>query len=389
MEIVKLRDDIYYVGAVDWNVRSFHGYTTNRGATYNAYLIIDEKITLIDTVKAPFASELLDRISEIVDPAKIDYLVSNHVEMDHSGAIPAVMEVAKNATIITSAPSGLKGLQAHYGDQYKYQTVKAGDSISLGKRSLTFVATPMLHWPDNMVTYCSEEKILFSNDAFGQHYASSKHFDDEVDMSVVMQEAEKYYANILMPYGKQANIALDIVKSLPIEMIAPSHGVILRSHVKEMLERYAYFCNGVNEKRALVVYDSMWHSTEKMAASILEGFKKAGIECILYDLKENHISDIMTQVLKAEYIAVGSPTLNANMLPTVGAFLTYMKGLAPKGKKAIAFGSYGWGPQSMTIVHKELEAMGMEMIAEPIKVNYIPSKEQLNEIENQIAEICK
>lgn len=388
MEVVKLRDDIYYVGAVDWNVRSFHGYTTNRGATYNAYLIIDEKITLIDTVKASFAGELLQRISEIIDPSKIDYIVSNHVEMDHSGAIPAVMEVAKNATIITSAPSGLKGLQAHYGDQYKYQTVKAGDTLSLGKRSLTFVATPMLHWPDNMVTYCSEEKILFSNDAFGQHYASSKHFDDEVDMCLVMQEAEKYYANILMPYGRQANQALDIVRTLPLEMIAPSHGVIFRSHIAEILDQYTYYCNGVNDRKALVVYDSMWHSTEKMAMAILEGFKRAGVECILYDLKENHISDIATQVLKAEYLVVGSSTLNANILPTVAAFLTYMKGLSPKEKKGFVFGSYGWGPQSTAILQKEFEALRIETIMDPIKINYIPTKEQLREIEDKVAEIA-
>lgn len=387
MEIVKLKDDIYYVGAVDWNVRSFHGYTTNRGATYNAYLIIDEKITLIDTVKAPFAEELLERISEIIDPSKIDYLVSNHVEMDHSGAIPAVMEVAKNATIITVEPSGLKGLQAHYGKEYNYQTVKAGDTLSLGKRTLKFVATPMLHWPDNMVTYCEEEKILFSNDAFGQHYASSKHFDDEVDMAIVMQEAEKYYANILMPYGRQANQALDIVKSLDIDMIASSHGVIFRKYIKEILDKYTYFCNGENEKKALVVYDSMWHSTEKMAFSIVEGFKRAGVSCILYDLKENHISDIATQVLKAEYLVVGSSTLNSNILPTVGAFLTYMKGLAPKGKKGFVFGSYGWGPQSLSRLQKDLEELNVEIIKEAIKINFVPTKEQLREIEDQVADL--
>lgn len=387
MEIVKLKDDIYYVGAVDWNVRSFHGYTTNRGATYNAYLIIDEKITLIDTVKAPFAEELLERISEIIDPSKIDYLVSNHVEMDHSGAIPAVMEVAKNATIITVEPSGLKGLQAHYGSHYNYQTVKAGDTLSLGKRTLKFVATPMLHWPDNMVTYCEEEKILFSNDAFGQHYASSKHFDDEVDMDIVMQEAQKYYANILMPYGRQANQAIDIVKSLDIDMIASSHGVIFRKYVKEIIDKYTYFANGVNDKKAIVVYDSMWHSTEKMAFSIVEGFKRAGVSCILYDLKENHISDIATQVLKAEYLVVGSSTLNSNILPTVGAFLTYMKGLAPKGKKGFVFGSYGWGPQSLSGLQKDLEALNVEIIKDAIKINFVPTKEQLREIEDQVAAI--
>lgn len=384
MNKVELKKDIYYVGAVDWNVRSFHGYTTNRGATYNAYLIIDEKVALIDTVKAPFAEELLDRVSEIIDLSKIDYIVSNHVEMDHSGAIPQVMEKMPQAVIVTSAPSGLKGLQAHYGDSYSYMSVKAGDTLSLGKRSLSFVATPMLHWPDNMVTYCPEEKILFSNDAFGQHFASSKHFDDETDLSAVMEEAEKYYANILMPYGAQARKALEIVKALEPDMIAPSHGVIWRSHVKYILDQYDKFSDGQAESKAVIVYDSMWHSTEKMASAITEGFAARGIQADLYDLKENHISDIMTDILKAEYVAVGSPTLNNNMLPTVAAFLTYMKGLAPKNKKGIAFGSYGWGGQSIPNIQQELTAMGFEMVTEPIKINYVPSKEKLREIEEKI-----
>ena len=265
MNQVMLREGIYYVGAVDWNVRSFHGYSTNRGATYNAYLIIDEKITLIDTVKAPFAGELIKRISEIIDPAKIDYVISNHVEMDHSSGIPAIMEVAKNATIITSAPSGRKGLEAHYGTNYKYQEVKGGDVLSLGKRSLAFVTTPMLHWPDNMVTYCPEEKILFSNDAFGQHYASSKHFDVEVNLDEVFHEAKKYYANILMPFGKQAAGALEIVKGLDLEIIAPSHGVIWTEHIQDILKKYEEFAVGDLEDLAVVfmipcgILRKKWH----------------------------------------------------------------------------------------------------------------------------------
>lgn len=386
MNKVKLTEGIYYVGAVDWNVRSFHGYSTNRGATYNAYLIIDEKITLIDTVKAPFANELLARISEIVDPAKIDYIISNHVEMDHSGSLPVIAKAAPNAKIITSAPAGEKGLRAHYGD-LNYQAVKAGDILSLGKRSLTFVATPMLHWPDNMVTYCPEEKILFSNDAFGQHFASSKHFDTEVELDIVMQEAKKYYANILMPYGTQAAKALEIVKTLDMDMIAPSHGIIWTEHIQEILDKYAYFASADAEETALVVYDSMWHSTEAMASAVLEGFAKKGVTAKLYDLKENHISDIMTEVLKAKYIAVGSPTLNNTMLPTVAAFLCYMRGLAPKSKKAFAFGSYGWGGQSIPQVNEQLKEMKCEIILEPIKLAYVPTTAQLNEITEQVASI--
>lgn len=389
MKKVEIKEGIYFVGAIDWNSDSFHGYTTDHGATYNAYLIIDEKITLIDTVKAPFADELLARISEIIDPAKIDYLISNHVEMDHSGAIPAVMEVAKNATIITSAPSGLKGLQAHYGDQYNYMAVKAGETLSLGKRTLQFVATPMLHWPDNMVTYCPEEKILFSNDAFGQHYASSKHLDTEVeaDLAIVMEEATKYYANILMLYGKQAAKAVEIIKGLEIDMIAPSHGIIWTRHIKDIIEKYEYFSSDEVDNKAIVVFDSMWHSTEKMAFAIVEGFAKKGVVTKLYDLKVRHISDIMTDILKAKYVVVGSPTLNNNILPTVGGFLTYLKGFAPKGKKGIAFGSYGWGGQGTTIINEALEGMGLDILADPIKVNYVPTQKHIEEIENIIASI--
>lgn len=387
MNKTELKPGIYYVGVVDWNLRNFHGYSIHKGTTYNAYLIVDEKIALIDTVKAPFAGELLDRISEIVDPADIDYLISNHVEMDHSGSIPAVMQAAPNAVLVTSSPNGLKGLMAHYGANYNYQEVKAGNVISLGKRSLSFVGTPMLHWPDNMVTYCPEEKILFSNDAFGQHYTSSKHFDDEVNLSQVLEDSQGYYANILMPYGAQAKKALAIVEELELDMIAPSHGVIWRSHIKEVLDQYRCFSNGETEDYALVLFDSMWHSTEAMAHSIAEGFDKRGTKVRYLDLKENELSDIVNEVLVARYLVVGSSTLNNNMLPNVAALLTYLKGLQPKNKKGFAFGSYGWGGQSVGLVQQALEDIGVEIIMDPIKINYIPSKEQLKEIENKVANL--
>ncbi len=385
MNKIELRPGIYYVGVVDWNLRNFHGYSIHKGTTYNAYLIVDEKIALIDTVKAPFANELLDRISEIVDPSQIDYLISNHVEMDHSGSIPAVMEKATKAVLVTSSPNGLKGLKAHYGDHYNFKEVKAGDTLSLGKRSLNFVGTPMLHWPDNMVTYCPEEKILFSNDAFGQHFTSSKHFDDEVDFNQVMYDVQGYYANILMPFGTQAKKALEVVDGLDIEMIAPSHGIILRSHIKEVLDAYHRYSDAVTDDTALVIYDSMWHSTESMAHAIAEGFDKRGTKVLLLDLKEDDLSDIVTEVLTARYLVVGSPTLNNNFMPNVGALLTYLRGLSPKGKKGFAFGSYGWSGQSIGQVNQALTEMGVEIIMEPVKITYIPSKEQLTELENKVA----
>lgn len=385
MNKTELKPGIYYVGVVDWNLRNFHGYSIHNGTTYNAYLIVDEKIALIDTVKAPFAKELLDRISEIINPADIDYLISNHVEMDHSGSIPAVIAAAPNAVLVTSSPNGVKGLKAHYGNNFNFQEVKAGDTLSLGKRSLTFVGTPMLHWPDNMVTYCPEEKILFSNDAFGQHFTSSNHFDDEVDLANVMYATKGYYANILMPFGAQAKKALDIVEGLDIEMIAPSHGIIWRSHIQDVLKAYHQFADGVAEDKALVIYDSMWHSTEAMAHSIVEGFSKKGTPVALFDLKENDLSDIATEVLTARCLVIGSPTLNNNMLPNVAALLSYLKGLQPKGKKGFAFGSYGWGGQSIGMVNQALEELGVEIIMDPVKLNYIPSREQLKDLEDKVA----
>lgn len=387
MNKVELKPGIYYVGVVDWHLRNFHGYSIHKGTTYNAYLIVDEKIALIDTVKAPFADELLERISEIIDPASIDYVISNHVEMDHSGAIPAVMKAAPKATLITSDPSGLKGLKAHYGSDFEFVQVKAGDVISLGKRSLTFVSTPMLHWPDNMVTYCPEEKILFSNDAFGQHFTSSKHFDDEVELDKVMEDVKGYYANILMPYGAQAKKALSIVEGLDLELIAPSHGIMWRSHIKDILRAYKYFSEGTTEDTALVIFDSMWHSTEKMAHSIAEGFTRRGTAVRLLDLKENDLSDIITEVLTASYIAIGSPTLNNNILPNVAALLSYLKGLQPKNKKGFAFGSYGWSGQSIGIVNQAMEELGFEIILDPIRINYLPTKEQLRELEDKVSSL--
>lgn len=386
MKPVELRKGIYWVGAIDWSLRNFHGYTTNRGATYNAYLIVDEKVALIDTVKAPFAEELLQRIAEVIDPEKIDYVVSNHVEMDHSGAIPRVMEACKNATIVTSAPSGLKGLKAHYG-QYPYQGVKGGDTLSLGQRTLSFVPTPMLHWPDNMVTYCPEEKILFSNDAFGQHYATSQRFDDEVPLDIALYEAKKYYANIVMLYGRQAHGAYEVVKGLELDMIAPSHGVIWRSHIQDILECYRVWSSNEPQDGAVVVFDSMWHSTETIARTIAEAFQEKGVGVKFFDLKVNHPSDIVVDVLTSKYIAVGSPTLNNGMMADVAGFLCYLKGLSPKNRQAFAFGSYGWGGQSIGLVEEELKACGFDICLDKIRVQYIPSKEQLEDIRQKILQL--
>lgn len=378
MKAVKIKEDIYWVGGIDWDLRSFHGYLTQRGSTYNAYLILDEKITLIDSVKYYLVDELLERISSVIDPARIDYLISNHVEMDHSGALPELKKRLPDATIITS-PNGLKGLNAHYKKDWKFQVVKTGEQLKLGKRTLHFVLTPMVHWPDNMINYLPEEKILFSNDAFGQHLATSERFDDEYAFNIIMEEAKKYYANIVLPYSAMVQKALTEAANFEIEMIAPSHGIIWRAHVPEILAAYQKWAANKTDKLALIIYDTMWGSTAKMARAIANAFENKGIHFELFDLQKNHISDIMTRVLTAEYICVGSPTLNNNILPTVAAFLTYFKGLGPKNRIGLAFGSYGWGGQSIAQIEATLKECGLQTLASE-KMLYVPGQTDLAEM---------
>lgn len=380
---IQISENIFWVGAVDWSMRNFHGYETSRGSSYNAYLIVDEKITLIDTAKVTFADELLARISSVVAPEKIDVVVSSHVEPDHSGALKIVAELAPQAEIITTNPNGLKGLTARYG-KLNYRAVKAGDEISIGKRTLKFVPTPMLHWPDSMVTYCPEDAILFSNDAFGQHLASSMRFDDENDLTTVLAEAKKYYANILMPFGKQAQTALKALGGLELKMIATGHGVIWRTNIEKILDCYKSWSAGDVSERAVVVFDSMWHSTEILARTITEAFAKNGIPAAFYDIKATPLADIVTDIFTSKYLAVGSPTINNQMMPTIAAFLCYLKGLRPVNHKAFAFGSYGWGGQSIGYVEDELRAAGCEIILDKVRVANVPTAAQLDDLTEKI-----
>jgi flavorubredoxin len=385
MKPTKMKEGIYWVGGLDWDLRDFHGYSVQRGTTYNAYLIIDEKITLIDTVKKEMANELLQRISAIIDPAKIDYIISNHVEMDHSGSLPRMMEICPNATIFTS-PNGEKGLRAHYQKDWNFHPVQNGETISLGKRSIQFVLTPMVHWPDNMLSYCPEEKILFSNDSFGQHIASTERYDDEYSFGILMEETAKYYANIVMPYGAQVQKELEAASGLDIEMIAPSHGLIWRSHIQDAVQSYQKWSkNQADADDAIIIYDTMWHSTEKMAYAIQDAFNNQGLRTTMYNLHKNHRSDVMTHLLTAKYICVGSSTLNNSILPNVAAFLAYMVGLAPKGRIGMAFGSYGWSGQSVGLVEEQLKKCGFQ-IMEQLRIQYIPHAETLANITKQVEE---
>ena len=380
---VEIKPGIYWVGSMDYSMRSFHGYSTECGSTYNAYLIIDEKVTLIDTVKAPFCLEMLGRIRNIIDPAKIDYIVSNHVEPDHSGGIPFMLQQCPGAKIVTSDPGGLEGRSGRYGE-HDYATVKAGDSISLGKRTLQFVPTPMLHWPDSMVTYCPEEEILFSNDGFGQHLATTERFADERDISEVMHQAKKYYANILMPYGMQAQKAISALAGLKISMIATGHGVSWRSNISDIIEAYQKWSSFEKTDKAVVVFDTMWHTTEIMAKNIADAFYAIGIKPVLFDLRTDHISDVATELLDAKFLAVGSPTLNNQMMPSIAGLLCYIKGLAPKGLKGFAFGSYGWGGQSIGQVEQALKDCKVEICLPMQKIMNTPNPKVLRELQEAV-----
>jgi len=385
MKAIQVSENVYWVGGIDWRLRNFHGYLTQRGSTYNAYLIIDEKITLIDTVKEHLYEEMFERISDIIDPKKIDYIVSNHTEMDHSGAIPMLNDFLGKPKIFAS-PKGVTGLKEHFGDNLDIEAKKTGDTLNIGKRTLHFVNTPMVHWPDNMVTWSPEDNILFSNDAFGQHLATTERFDDEYFENIVFEEAQKYYANIVLPYGIQVKKALDALKGLPIEIIAPAHGVIWRNNVKEIIEHYHRWSANSTRERALIVYDTMWGSTEKIARAMMDVFNERGIKAEMINVQDTHISDIMTDLIDAKYICVGTPTLNNGMLPSISAFLTYVKGLAPKNRYGIAFGSFGWGGHGVKEVDEVMHKSKFNML-EPLKAKFIPHKNTIAEIQNQFNEI--
>ncbi|MBL4903834.1 MAG: flavodoxin domain-containing protein [Desulfocapsa sp.] len=374
MNPVKLTENVYWVGAVDWDVRDFHGYSTNRGTTYNAFLIMDEKITLIDTVKKGLKGDMLARIKEIVDPEKIDYIVVNHVEMDHSGSLPDMVELIKPEKIICSKMGEKALLQHFHREDWPYQIAKPGEDVSLGEKTLSFLETRMLHWPDSMFTYLVEDQILFSSDAFGEHLGTSERFDDEVDQAILMEEVTKYYANILTLYSPLVKKLIAKVKemNLQIKMIAPDHGVIWRTNPGMVIEAYDKWSQGKSDGKALVIYDTMWHSTEEMAKRVGAGLQDEGISYQLLNLRYNHRSDVMREVLNASAIVLGCPTLNNGLLPRMAGFLMYMRGLRPLGKVGAAFGSFGWSGEAVKLLNTAMTEMKFDIIDDGLKVKYVP-----------------
>ena len=383
MEAIKIRENIYWTGVKDWNLEEFHGYKTPNGSTYNSYLISDEKTALIDGAKHYLSHQNIERIKSVTDFSKIDYIIVNHVEMDHSGNIPELVKLAPQATVVTNS-AGKMALEAHFDtDGWNFQIIKTGDVLSLGKRTLTFVTTPLLHWPDSMMTYCPEEKILFSNDGFGQHYCANTIWVKEAPFDIVCNEAKSYYANILYPYGMQAQKALNTANelNLDIEMIATGHGCIWegKEEVSWILNSYAKWASAQNDGSAVVVYDTMWGATAKLAETITSVFEDAGIRVVKRSLSNKHIAEVMTDILEAKYVVIGTPTLNNELFPRVAAFVTYLKGLAPKNKKGFAFASYGWKPGVVNKIQAVMEELKWDTIA-PFEEKYTPKSDVLEKL---------
>jgi len=360
---MKIAENVYSVRAVDPDIRTFHGYQTPIGTTYNSYLVTDKQITLIDFVKAPFAQGLADKIRTIIGDGNVENIICNHVEPDHSGALPHIVSLYPEAMIYGTANCE-KELHAYYPDcNFKFTVVKAGDSLNTGVYDFQFVPMPMVHWPDSMSTYMAQEKILFSNDALGQHIGTGELFDSDLGDGQLLARAQDYYANIVLPFGIQVSKLLSAVSVFDIRTICPSHGVILREMIAPMIETYHSWANNeIDEKKAVIIFDTMWGTTKKMAQRLAEEYRQKGCAVELINLSEKHHSYAMAELLDAKYIMVGSPTLNNGMMPTVSAFLTYMKGLKPKNRTGMAFGSYGWSGEAPKQISDILIACDFEVL---------------------------
>ncbi|WP_290917877.1 FprA family A-type flavoprotein [Halodesulfovibrio sp.] len=376
MNDIKLAKGVYWVGAVDRDIPPSSGYA---GTSYNAYLIIDEKITLVDGVKYSHRDQFWERIRNIIDPEKIDYMIVNHVEPDHSSSLPEIISTIKPEKIFCSS-AGKDAIIAHFHDKtWPFQVVKSGDEISLGERTVHFIMTRMLHWPDSMFSYLKEDGILFSNDAFGQHIASDERFDDEVDIAVPIKGAKFFYANnlnLLSPLIRKTLVALEKME-LTLNMIAPDHGYIWRSHPEKILEAYARWSCQKHDKKALVVYDTKWKSTEIMAKAIAQGIEEKNVPVQLCSLKTWHRGAIMEEFLTASTIVMGSPTINNGVIPSMASFLHYIKGLKPKNKIGAGFGSYGWGGEGVRQINATMDDLKFNRVDDGLRIKFVPDEEQL------------
>lgn len=382
-----ITNNVNWVGVNDWELRQFHGYeySTNKGSTYNSYLIQEEKNVLIDTVFAPFAKEYVANLAKIIDLKKIDYIIVNHAEPDHSGALPELLNQIPD-TPIYCTENAVKSLKGHYHQDWNFVTVKAGDKLSVGNgKELIFIPAPMLHWPDSMFCYLTGDNILFSNDAFGQHFCSELLFNDLVDQSELAEEAIKYYANILTPFSKLVAKKIDeVVKlNLPIDYICTSHGVVWRDNPLQIVQKYAEWADSYQENQITVIYDTMYNGTRTIAENIVRGINMAdkSIDVKLYNAAKNDKNDIITEIFKSKAVLMGSPTVNNGIMFASAGLLEMIKGLKFTGKKAAAFSCYGWNDMASKKIDGLLRDAGFDLILDPITNYWEPDA---NSIEKSI-----
>src|ERR1035437_5657585 len=377
---LELAKGVYWVGVVDWDLRQFHGHelSTHRGSSYNSYLIVDDKVALVDTVWGPFVGELLKNISEIIDPSKIDIVVANHSETDHSGGLPTIMRYAPKATLVVSE-RGKESVEGHYHQPWNFKPVKTGEKISLGKRDLIFVEAPMLHWPDSMFTYLTGDNILMPNDAFGHHYATAFRFNDQVNQEELYQECLKYYANILTPFSPMVTRKINevLALNLPVNLIAPSHGVIWRKDPLQIVKKYQEWAAQKPDQSAVILYSTMWQGTHFMAEAIGQGLAAENIPFKLFDMSVSDRNDVNTEIFKAKAVVVGSSTFNLGLLPTIRPVLEDLRGLKFLNKVGAAFGSYGWSGESVQILEEHLKLCKIPIVAPGVKAKWQPKPDDL------------
>jgi anaerobic nitric oxide reductase flavorubredoxin len=380
----QVKNNVYWLGKTDWGLVKFHGdeYSIDKGTTYNAYLIKEEKTALIDTVWRPFTQEFITNLAGETDIKKIDYVIINHGEIDHSGAMPELMDIIPDVPVYCTE-NCVKSMKGHYQKDWNFVTVKTGDRLSLGSKELIFIEAPMLHWPDTMFTYLTGDNILFSNDAFGQHYCSEYLFSDLVDQGELYYQAMKYYANILTPFShlvtKKVNEFLAL--GLPLDIICTSHGMSWRKDPMQIIRTYLGWADNYQENQITVIYDSMWDSTRRMAETIAKGIVATDdrVNVKVMCSSKHDKNDIITEVFKSKTIAVGSPTINNGILYSVAGILEMIQGMKFKKKKAAAFGSYGWHCSSVEMINKHLGASGFEIIAEPLKIRWQPDEQAISD----------
>ncbi len=375
MQAVKISDKVYWVGAIDWNLRDFHGYATHRGTTYNAYLILDDKPTLIDTVKKEFYDEMMQRIQSVIDPQKIEIIISNHAELDHAGSLVQTMATVKPQAVYASI-MGAKNLTAHFHQDLHIKIVKTGDRINIGEDTICFTEARMLHWPDSMFSYLEKENILFSNDVFGMHYATNRLFDDENDSKEWFPEAAKYYANIVLPYSDIVLRFLEQIKKIGLSprLIAPDHGFIWRKNPSEIVNLYEKWAQQKPTNKAVIIYDTMWGSTEKIARQIADGLSAGGTTVKMLSMHQNDRSQAALELLDSAALLVGSPVLNNQIFPSLADVLCYLKGLRKKGLIGAAFGSYGWNGAPIDELATTLQSMQVELTVPTLKTMFVPDE---------------